>query len=888
MPSLSCKKVIRIDGIYVILRAFLDKENDAITITIYQPSTSSKHVVELPISEAARLLHRHEVDEIDEDDLSIISDKLKNRIEKIICGSPDQLPLPPNDISERERLNGNVSFREGKFDEAKDLYIQAIKSQPEDPTAYLNLAAVHINLLSFNEALDECKKTISLIRRLQFQKKTQNNYDKLISKAYYRMGTAYEGLSKETRAVTAYVLSIKFGNKNETGDARNAIERITGGSSRSNITTNALNQTNDNARTKNFLPDVEDIIENHQIKKYSESFGFSCTMCGECCRTSDNILLSPLDMFNISRSPSVRNLGIRSTMQLLIHKRFKSAFHFILRKGLPLSYLRPLLSQELGHCHFAYPLYTEEVLNVEIKNSSDQCQSHSHIQNNCPPYDDDSCTSDMNTCDEKIIHTATTSSTAAGGGYKYDLKSEYDSCDVSDDETKRQGQRQGGEGKGEQGRGGGSGDDDSEFDSDSLSPPPYCEHEDNKMYTTTTYVNDNANNDDDNDNENENSKRVKKKRVLLSYEDTVGYDLCESSLSLLSESAKPLDSSEYNITEDEEEEDKDDDDVDNDDEDEEDESPQAVYNSFGRQALGCMLGVQGMPTLCASYPVAAELSQIDFWHVRRRSSNHNLKDVNGGTDVDDSDAVRPPRPPDGRQRGYGGNAHDLNHGNGNDDDGGGGGSLSPYEYSSWKQEEHYIILRSSNCEGFCSDSTSSCTPIRNGVYIEDTNDAPADNLVTVKNFLGTTNNNSIVNVDNVISSQPDRLEEFHWFLALTTDISFELAVDTIQPEKLRTKFVNILAKIWYNFDALHCASARPIRSYGRLRREIESLTWTIVRETKRFLMTNEKKIRLCDEKNGNDKDGDVEITSRNAGSATYLPTPACLLTTFHYPTCLPL
>lgn len=40
-----------------------------------------------------------------------------------------------------------------------------------------------------------------------------------------------------------------------------------------------------------------------------------------------------------------------------------------------------------------------------------------------------------------------------------------------------------------------------------------------------------------------------------------------------------------------------------------------VLNSFGRQALGCAFGMEAMPGLCASYPVAREISWADFWHV---------------------------------------------------------------------------------------------------------------------------------------------------------------------------------------------------------------------------------------------------------------------------------
>ena len=48
--------------------------------------------------------------------------------------------------------------------------------------------------------------------------------------------------------------------------------------------------------------DIEDIVSTYEIAGIDESIGFSCTMCGECCRTSDHIFLTPLDMFVMSRS----------------------------------------------------------------------------------------------------------------------------------------------------------------------------------------------------------------------------------------------------------------------------------------------------------------------------------------------------------------------------------------------------------------------------------------------------------------------------------------------------------------------------------------------------------------------------------------------------------
>ena len=46
---------------------------------------------------------------------------------------------------------------------------------------------------------------------------------------------------------------------------------------------------------------------------------------------------------------------------------------------------------------------------------------------------------------------------------------------------------------------------------------------------------------------------------------------------------------------------------------------EAVWNRYGRHALGCMLGMNHMPHMCSAYPIAQELSWADFWHVRKPS-----------------------------------------------------------------------------------------------------------------------------------------------------------------------------------------------------------------------------------------------------------------------------
>lgn len=56
---------------------------------------------------------------------------------------------------------------------------------------------------------------------------------------------------------------------------------------------------------------------------------------------------------------------------------------------------------------------------------------------------------------------------------------------------------------------------------------------------------------------------------------------------------------------------------------------------------------------------------------------------------------------------------------------------------------------------------------------------------------------------------------------------------------IKTKFINTLARIWYNFDGLKTAQKRVYRekNLGRLRRDIETLTNAVVDETEFFLGT---------------------------------------------------
>lgn len=123
---------------------------------------------------------------------------------------------------------------------------------------------------------------------------------------------------------------------------------------------------------------------------------------------------------------------------------------------------------------------------------------------------------------------------------------------------------------------------------------------------------------------------------------------------------------------------------------------EAVSNSFGRQALGCTLGLQHMPQMCRSFPLAPELSQADFWHVRtafwrKRKGAEERGRRTSGAYVDVEYDV---------SGGFGSNAN----ASGNADTNAGTNVYTNARRSppapGWQAEEHFVVVESAGCEGF--------------------------------------------------------------------------------------------------------------------------------------------------------------------------------------------
>lgn len=53
-------------------------------------------------------------------------------------------------------------------------------------------------------------------------------------------------------------------------------------------------------------PDIEEVVARNTLVAHAHKFKFECTGCGECCRSADNIFISPSDLFRMSRAPNMK------------------------------------------------------------------------------------------------------------------------------------------------------------------------------------------------------------------------------------------------------------------------------------------------------------------------------------------------------------------------------------------------------------------------------------------------------------------------------------------------------------------------------------------------------------------------------------------------------
>lgn len=226
--------------------------------------------------------------------------------------------------------------------------------------------------------------------------------------------------------------------------------------------------------------------------------------------------------------------------------------------------------------------------------------------------------------------------------------------------------------------------------------------------------------------------------------------------------------------------------------------PEPVMNSYGRVALGCMFGMEKMPALCASYPMARELSWADFWHehpVEKPAPAAVAPRARGGL-VDTTDEAASPTADDG-------------------DDGD-----VPVD-EGWKQQQ-FVVVKTDACEGFYEDGKERTTAFGNSATEAATQ--------TITEF--------------VERNELDKRWDNHdWFMRLVASVRRSGLAE--RAKKLDTgvhrELLQMLARVWYDFDTLPAARVRKFTSVARVRRVIQRQTRNVMEITDRFVRTEERR-----------------------------------------------
>lgn len=154
------------------------------------------------------------------------------------------------------------------------------KSRLTECEETLALAHSHFSSSNYASCIDSCLYAVKLHRSTSETTSTLSS----ISTAYSLMGDAYVALGEKKfgRAISCYTLSLKNSDKLEV---------------RTKLTKLKTNEKGEEAS----IEEIESLVKSHKVMGVEDRFKFNCTGCGECCRTADNILLTPYDLFNMTR-----------------------------------------------------------------------------------------------------------------------------------------------------------------------------------------------------------------------------------------------------------------------------------------------------------------------------------------------------------------------------------------------------------------------------------------------------------------------------------------------------------------------------------------------------------------------------------------------------------
>lgn len=93
---------------------------------------------------------------------------------------------------------GNTHYKKKEFEKALECYNKAIELDPENVSFKTNKAAVYFETKEYEKCIETCQEAIN-------EAKANKGYDyKMVSKAYFRMGNAYDKMDKMDEAIANY------------------------------------------------------------------------------------------------------------------------------------------------------------------------------------------------------------------------------------------------------------------------------------------------------------------------------------------------------------------------------------------------------------------------------------------------------------------------------------------------------------------------------------------------------------------------------------------------------------------------------------------------------------------------------------------------------------
>ena len=316
--NLGVKSVFRTEsGQRLIYSINLDNEglDDKVNVSFYDVSTSAKHNFRL--------------------------DKCTPGLSEILHSYSSSTPIHGNDVSRLFEYLEPKICRQGICTDGTRLN--------HDKILDANTSVHDVEALIRN-ARDCIESTREELRSLSKNSPKALEYQEIIGNSYKLMGNMFLKLKKNNKAIVCYTLALKANP--ELTSVRESLRELF----------SKINpEQDDDAFGIQDVEDIEDLLKKKTIlADAGHQMKFSCTRCGECCRTRDNIYLSPLDIYNISRGASMGSHQLMPTMRIYKHPIFSQALVFGRDSdGYPTCHLRPKKSS-LGRCHFSYPLFASD------------------------------------------------------------------------------------------------------------------------------------------------------------------------------------------------------------------------------------------------------------------------------------------------------------------------------------------------------------------------------------------------------------------------------------------------------------------------------------------------------------------------------------------------